>query len=138
MDASLVTRVLVVDDNDLMRLLIATMLTRGGYDVVAVGDGPAAIAAAQGNVDVVLLDLTLPGIDGLEVCRQLRAAPATTRLPIIMLTGRDDPRDVRDGLRAGADDFLIKPFEEPDLISAVKRLASRGSLAPGRASPTGP
>lgn len=118
-----VTRVLVVDDNELARSLTAVMLTRRGYSVVEAIDGPAALAAARNNVDVVLLDLTLPGIDGLEVCRTLRCDPATWTLPIVIVTGRSDPRDVRDGLLAGADDFLTKPFDEVDLIAAVKRLA---------------
>jgi CheY-like chemotaxis protein len=117
------TRVLVVDDNELMRMLISTMLGRRGYDVVVADDGPTAMQAAQGNIDIVLLDLTLPGMDGLEVCRALRAQPATARLPIIILTGLAEPSDVREGLRAGANDFLTKPFEELDLIAAVKRLA---------------
>lgn len=114
-------RVLVVEDHEFVRKLISTMLTRRGYDVVAVADGPTAIEAAVGDCDLVLLDLGLPGMDGLEVCRRLRADPRTNALPIVILTGRDDPRDVRDGLLAGASDFLTKPFDEADLIALVKQ-----------------
>ena len=117
------TRVLVVEDTESVRALISYMLRRRGYEVVAVDNGPDALAQASDDIDVVVMDVGLPGLNGLEVCRQLRAEAATASLPIILLTGRSHHEDVRDGLRAGANEFLTKPFQEADLMSALKRLS---------------
>jgi CheY-like chemotaxis protein len=117
------TRVLVVEDTESVRALISYMLRRRGYEVVAVDNGPDALAQANDDIDVVVMDVGLPGLNGLEVCRQLRAEAATASLPIILLTGRSHHEDVRDGLRAGANEFLTKPFQESDLMSALKRLS---------------
>jgi CheY-like chemotaxis protein len=116
-------RVLVVDDNKQICSLIRIMLGRRGYDVTDVCDGPAAIASASDDFDVILLDLGLPGMNGLEVCRRLRGEPQTASLPIVMLTGRAHPEDVRDGLRAGASEFLVKPFLEAELLAAIQRVS---------------
>jgi CheY-like chemotaxis protein len=116
-------RILVVEDTEPVRALISLMLRRRGYEVIAVDNGPAALFQAQDDFDVVIMDVGLPGLNGLEVCRRLRAAPATASLPIILLTGRSHHEDVRDGLRAGANDFLTKPFLEADLLSAIQRLS---------------
>jgi DNA-binding response OmpR family regulator len=110
-------RVLVVEDSEAIRSLLSSLLERCGYDVVAVGNGQAALDVAGDAFDLVLLDLGLPDVNGLEVCRRLRLAAATAELPIIMLTGRDDPRDIRDAYAAGADDFLTKPFDESELVA---------------------
>jgi CheY-like chemotaxis protein len=117
------TRVLVVEDIEQVRALISVILRRRGYEVVAVDNGPAALSQANDDFDVVVMDVGLPGLNGLEVCRRLRAEPVTASLPIILLTGRSHREDVRDGLRAGANDFLTKPFLEADLLSAIKRLS---------------
>jgi CheY-like chemotaxis protein len=117
------TRVLVVEDTEPVRALISVMLRRRGYEVIAVDNGPAALSRANDGFDIVVMDVGLPGLNGLEVCRRLRAEPATASLPIILLTGRTHREDVRDGLRAGANDFLTKPFLEADLLSAIKRLS---------------
>jgi two-component system, OmpR family, alkaline phosphatase synthesis response regulator PhoP len=117
------TRVLVVEDTESVRALISYMLRRRGYEVVAVDNGPDALSRAMDDIDVVVMDVGLPGLNGLEVCRRLRAEPATALLPVILLTGRGHQEDVRDGLRAGANDFLTKPFQEADLLSALKRLS---------------
>jgi CheY-like chemotaxis protein len=117
------TRVLVVEDTESVRALISYMLRRRGYEVVAVDNGPEALTQATDDIDVVVMDVGLPGLNGLEVCRQLRAEAATASLPIILLTGRSHHEDVRDGLRAGANEFLTKPFQEADLLSALKRLS---------------
>jgi DNA-binding response OmpR family regulator len=116
-------RVLVVEDNEQICSLIHIMLSRRGYEVIDVRDGQAAIANASDNIDVVLLDLGLPGMNGLEVCRRLRGEPETASLPVIMLTGRAHPEDVRDGLRAGASEFLVKPFQEAELLAAIQRVS---------------
>ena len=112
-------RVLVVEDTELLRATLSQLLERRGYEVLAVGDGNAALAAARTGVDLVLLDVGLPDMTGLEVCRRLRSSAATANLTIIMLTGRDHPGDIRDGLAAGADDFLTKPFEESELMARL-------------------
>jgi DNA-binding response OmpR family regulator len=122
-------RVLVVEDSIAIRSLLETLLERRGYDVVAVGGGQAAIEAAVDGFDLVLLDIGLPDINGLEVCRRLRSAAATAELPIIMLTGHDDPRDIRDAFTAGADDVLTKPFDESELVARLFS-ASLTSLRP--------
>jgi two-component system response regulator MtrA len=116
------TRVLVVEDDLAIRNLLWIMLDQRRYRVSTVADGRAALEVAGTGFDLVLLDLGLPGLNGLEVCRQLRARPETARLPIVMLTGRDDPRGVRDGLAAGADDFLTKPFNLVQLMATVERV----------------
>jgi DNA-binding response OmpR family regulator len=118
-------RVLVVEDSDVNRSLLRILLQRRGYEVEAVGDGQAALDAAAGGFDLVLLDVGLPDINGLEVCRRLRSNAATANLTIIMLTGRDHPGDIRDGLAAGADDFLTKPIEEAELMARLARATLR-------------
>ena len=120
-------RVLVVEDAEPIRTLLSILLGRRGYEVVAVSDGRAALDAAGRGFDLVLLDVGLPDVNGLEVCRRLRSGAATANLPIILLTGRDQPGDIRDGLAAGADDFLTKPFEESELMARLFR-ASLSSL----------
>ena len=110
----------------MLRDLVLRLLDREGYDVAAVDEGSTAIGAARDDIDVLILDVGLPGMNGLEVCRQIRADPATESLPIILLTGRSDQCDVRDGLIAGADAFLIKPVEIDALLAAV------GWLSDGR------
>jgi DNA-binding response OmpR family regulator len=124
-------RVLIVEDSDAIRSLLTKLLGRRGYDVVAVSSGQEALDAAAGGFDVVLLDVGLPDVNGLEVCRQLRSRPATAGLPIILLTARAQPGDIRDGLAAGADDFLTKPFEEAELMARLRR----SSLLAPRARP---
>ena len=89
--------------------------------MIAVGTGQGALDAADATFDVILLDLGLADVNGLDVCRRLRRRPSTAQTTIIVLTGRDDPRDVRDGLAAGADEFVTKPFDLVDLMSSVDR-----------------
>jgi two-component system cell cycle response regulator len=114
-------RVLVVEVNEPFRVLISVMLRLRGYEVLAVETGLEALAAARSGTDIVLLDVGLPGLNGLEVCRRLRSDPATAALPVVLLTGRAEPGDIRDGLRAGADDVLIKPLEEAELLLRLDR-----------------
>jgi DNA-binding response OmpR family regulator len=114
-------RVLIVEDTDIVRRLLSILLERRGYDAMAVASGQAALDVADDGFEVVLLDLGLPDMHGLEVCRRLRSRESTAGLRIIILSGRDDPRDRRDGLAAGADDFLPKPFTEPELMARLVR-----------------
>jgi DNA-binding response OmpR family regulator len=118
---SSIGRVLIVEDTDIVRRLLSILLERRGYDATAVASGQAALDAADDGFELVLLDLGLPDMSGLEVCRQLRSRESTAGLRIIILSGRDDPRDLRDGLAAGADDFLPKPFTEPELMARLVR-----------------
>jgi putative two-component system response regulator len=114
-------RVLVVEDDLANRVLLTRLLERAGYDVVAVEDGTAAVrGVVDARADVVLLDVGLPGIDGLEVCRQLRDDTETAAVSVILLTGRTAVEDVVEGLDAGADDFLRKPYDTAELLARMR------------------
>jgi putative two-component system response regulator len=113
--------VLVVEDDRANRVLLGHLLARDGCHVISVADGQAGLNAARRHLpDLVLLDIGLPGIDGLEVCRQLRQDPQLMALPVILLTGRTGVEDVVAGLDAGADDFLTKPFQEAELLARIR------------------
>ena len=132
-----VTRVLVVEDDPDIAQLVAHYLEKAGFsaDLVANGrDGLAAIAARP--PDVLVLDLMLPHVDGLEICRVVRGNPATAAIPIIMLTARAEESDRIVGLEIGADDYLAKPFSPNELVARVRALVRRaqrsGPAAAGR------
>lgn len=113
--------VLVVEDDAANRALLTALLERSGYRAVTATDGPSGLAAVfQVAPDLLLLDVGLPGMDGLEICRRLRADPRTVALPIVLLTGRTSVDDVVAGLDAGADDFLAKPFHESELLARLR------------------
>ncbi|MFF9772660.1 response regulator transcription factor [Streptomyces sp. NPDC013978] len=126
-------RVLVVDDDPTVAEVVAGYLDRAGHAVDRAGDGPAALArAAEHWPDLVVLDLMLPGMDGLEVCRRLRAqAP----VPVIMLTARGDEDDRILGLEVGADDYVTKPFSPRELVLRVESVLRRARTAPGAVPP---
>ena len=106
-------RILVVDDNQLNLDLLNARLTMEYYEVATALDGAAALAALEAeNYDIVLLDVMMPGLDGFEVCRRIKANPATMDIPVVMVTALDQMRDRVHGLEAGADDFLTKPVNE--------------------------
>ncbi|WP_127126546.1 response regulator transcription factor [Georgenia sp. SYP-B2076] len=118
------TTILLVEDEESYREPLTFKLERDGYDVVAVADGPAAIAAYdRGGVDLVLLDLMLPGLSGTEVCRQLRQRGS---VPIIMLTAKDSEIDKVVGLELGADDYVTKPYSYRELVARVHAVLRRG------------
>src|SRR5262245_10800432 len=127
--------VLVVEDDDGIAAPLVRTLEREGYDVVHVRDGGAGVdRAAQGGVDLVLLDLGLPDMDGLEVCRRVR--DTGSGVPIMMLTARGGELDRVVGLDAGADDYLAKPFGLAELHARVRALLRRGAAtAPAPAAP---
>jgi DNA-binding response OmpR family regulator len=120
------SRILIVDDEPNLRHTVGYNLRRAGHEVLEAADGEAALSAARDQrPDVVILDLMLPGIDGLEVCRRLRARD---RVPILMLTARDTEVDRVVGLELGADDYLAKPFSMRELLARVKAILRRAEL----------
>jgi len=116
-------RVLVVDDQAPNRKLLSDLLSTQGYAIDAAESGEEALARIQAKVpDLVLLDVVMPGLNGYEVCRRLRADPATSVLPVVMVTALDPTEERIKGLQAGADDFLTKPINTPELLARVRSL----------------
>jgi DNA-binding response OmpR family regulator len=123
--------ILVVEDDDALRDTIAYNLKGEGYAVLTAADGVAALDIARRQpVSLVLLDLMLPRLDGLDVCRQLRAREETANVPILMLTARGEETDKVVGLEMGADDYVTKPFSWKELRARVRALLRRGEHAP--------
>lgn len=121
-------RILVVDDEPAVRSSLERALRIDGYEVALAADGQQALDALSGDApDAVVLDLAMPEIGGLEVCRRLRAAG--DRTPVLMLTARDEVDDRVAGLEAGADDYLAKPFALPELLARLKALLRRTGWA---------
>jgi DNA-binding response OmpR family regulator len=119
-------RVLVVDDEESLTTTIAYNLRREGYEVEAVTDGEQALEVAKATQpDLIVLDLMLPGMDGFEVCRQIRR---TSAIPILMLTARDEEIDRVVGLEIGADDYMTKPFSMREFVARVKAMLRRREL----------
>lgn len=121
-------RVLVVDDERDFRHLITLFLERSGMpiDVESAANGADALAAAFANPpDLVALDAMMPGMNGFEVCQQLRASATTHDTPILMLTSLDEPLDRTRGFLAGVDDYLAKPFDRGELLARVRRILQR-------------
>ena len=117
-------RVLVVDDDPPLRRMLERTLIAEGFEVASAQDGGAALVAAEQTApDVIVLDVAMPGLDGLAVCRRLRGKGLPT--PILMLTARDAVPDRVAGLEAGADDYLIKPFAIQELIARIRALTRR-------------
>jgi two-component system OmpR family response regulator len=117
-------KVLVADDDPQVREVIVLALERAGFSAITAADGQAALRNARREApDLLVLDIGLPEIDGLEVCRRLRAE---TALPILFLTARDDEVDRVIGLEIGADDYLTKPFSPRELIARIKAILRRG------------
>src|SRR5215218_7903299 len=124
--------ILLVDDEDAVRKVLAFPLERDGYEVIQAADGEEALEQfSQQPVDLVVLDIMLPRLDGLEVCKRLRA---TSTVPIIMLTARDDELDKVIGLELGADDYITKPFSIREFRSRVRALLRRAKATPPAAA----
>ncbi|WP_328467516.1 response regulator [Actinoplanes sp. NBC_00393] len=120
------TTVLVADDDADIRDLVAFKLEQAGLEVITVGDGQAAVETARARQpDLAVLDVSMPGLSGIDVCRTLRAEPATSGMLIIMLTARVQEQDVEGGFSAGADDYVTKPFSPRELVSRIQALLTR-------------
>jgi DNA-binding response OmpR family regulator len=117
----------MIEDDTRLATMVMEYLTRSGYAVTHEGDGETGLMAVQDRLfDLVLLDLMLPDIDGLEICRRIRALPdKVARVPVLMLTAKGDPMDRVVGLELGADDYLTKPFEPRELLARVRAVLRR-------------
>ena len=120
-------QILVVDDEAPIRELLSFNLKKSGYEVETATDGRTALQKAP-EADLVLLDIMLPEVDGLEVCRQLKADPQTSGIPIIMLTAKAEEIDRVLGLELGADDYVVKPFSMRELLARVKANIRRTTM----------
>jgi len=122
-----VKSVLIVDDEPKIQRIARDYFESAGFAVAAVADGQAALAAAKADPpDLIVLDLGLPGMDGLDVCRQLRK---TSNVPILMLTARDEESDKLVGLELGADDYITKPFSPKELVARARAVLRRAEMA---------
>jgi two-component system phosphate regulon response regulator PhoB len=120
------TRILIIEDEDKLIQPIAWYFNREGYETIVAHDGQEGLRKAQTHLpDLVLLDLMLPGLSGLDVCRQLRAGERTKDIPIIMITAKAEETDQVEGFSVGADDYVTKPFSNKVLLQRVKALLRR-------------
>jgi two-component system response regulator MprA len=128
-----VVRILVVDDEPAVRTSLESALRFEGYEVVAVGDGTAALNAAESDApDLIILDVLMPRLDGIQTVRRLRARE--DMVPVLLLTARDAMGDRVLGLDAGADDYLVKPFGLEELLARVRALLRRSAVESAKAS----
>jgi class 3 adenylate cyclase len=116
-------RILIVDDNETNRDILVTRLTQHGYELLQAADGEEALAVAKREVpDLILLDIMMPKIDGIEVCRRLKADVSFPFMPIILVTAKGDSKDIVVGLEAGADEYLTKPVDQAALVARVRSM----------------
>lgn len=128
------THIVIVEDDPDIAELLAFNLAREGYETTVAGRGDQALAAIQGKGPaLVLLDLMLPGIGGLEICRLLKAKPETAALPVIMVTARGEESDVVVGLEMGADDYIVKPFSMKVVLARIHAVLRRRAKGPVKA-----
>ncbi|MEQ1578696.1 MAG: phosphate regulon transcriptional regulator PhoB [Hyphomicrobium sp.] len=121
-------KILIVEDEDALVTLLTYNLEAEGYEVAATKLGDEAILAVkEEQPDLIILDWMLPGLSGIEICRQIRSGPDTRGLPVIMLTARGEEGDRLRGLATGADDYIVKPFSVAELLARVKALLRRSS-----------
>ncbi len=124
------TSIMVIDDDQHLAEMLSIVLNGAGYEVDLVGSGDMAYEVFQSqDPDLVLLDVMLPGKDGVEVCREIRT---TSMVPIVMLTAKSDTTDVIAGLEAGADDYMVKPFTEGELLARIKARLRRQNIVDGQ------
>ncbi len=127
-------KILVVEDENDILEVIQYNLAREGYKVTCTRDGDQGLTRIKRDApDLVILDLMLPGLDGIEVCRRIKQDPITNGIPVIMVTAKSEESDVILGLGVGADDYLTKPFSPKELVARVKTVLRRGPLKEERA-----
>jgi two-component system phosphate regulon response regulator PhoB len=125
--------VLVIEDDPDIRNLVIWKLSRAGYATLAEGDGEAGLVAAGGGAgpdpsqppDLVLVDWTMPKLSGIDLCRALRSNPRTAHIPVILLTAKAQDAELEQGLAAGADDYIVKPFSPNEMLKRVEALLAR-------------
>lgn len=116
-------RILVVEDEEVVRMIISHVLTKEGYTVTIAQDGEEALTNIKSRrPDAIILDAMMPGLDGYEVLQELRKDPVTQDIPVMMLSARGLERDVISGFDFGANDYLVKPFRPEELLTRLKRL----------------
>jgi two-component system, OmpR family, phosphate regulon response regulator PhoB len=126
------TRILIVEDDPDILKLLSYNIQSAGYDVVTAVDGNAALAMVkQYSPDLLILDIMIPGIDGFEVCKELKRGQETRNIPVIMLTAKGEEVDRIVGLELGADDYMVKPFSPRELILRVRAILRRGTAEAG-------
>ncbi len=128
--------ILLIEDEEAIRRVLRHNLSREGYRVLESGDGEGGLEKARSQApDLVVLDLMLPGLDGISVCRRLKADPLTASIPVLMLTAKGEEADVVLGLGVGADDYVVKPFRLKEFLARVEAVLRRGpareELVPG-------
>ncbi|MGI6205097.1 MAG: response regulator transcription factor [Anaerovoracaceae bacterium] len=122
-------KILIVEDDKDISTVVELLLKHSGYQVVSVYDGPSALMKMDDSIDLVLLDVMLPGMSGIDVCREIRREFNT---PILFLTAKSSDEDKAEGLMAGGDDYLIKPFSEIELLARVKAIMRRYQVYRGK------
>lgn len=119
-------KILIVEDEESLLKLESILLTSKGYEVCGVANGRAALeAVVEEKPDLVLLDIMLPEIDGFEVCQQIKADPATSHIPVVMLTAKKSREDMARGEKVGADWYITKPFKSAMVIETIQRFLNR-------------
>ena len=119
-------KIVVADDDADIRDLVVFKLEQSGHEVVPVSDGAAAVVACRAELpDLAVLDVMMPGMSGVDACRELRADPTLARIPVILLTARAQESDIERGFSAGADDYVVKPFSPRELASRVDAVLER-------------
>lgn len=125
------SKILVVDDDPGILRLLQYILSHEGYEVLTASNGIEGLRVAQQEMpDLIVLDVMLPGLDGFEVCHRLRSGPATAQMPVLMLSAKGQEVDRQTGLKAGADEFLVKPVDRPKLLDTVRDLLLRSAARP--------
>ena len=125
-------RILVVEDEESLLKLESILLTSKGYSVTGVMDGKAALASINASPpDLVILDVMLPGIDGFEVCRQIKGNPVLQHIPVVMLTAKKSAGDLNLGAEAGADAYLTKPFKSAMVMEVIGNLLAGSAAGKG-------
>lgn len=121
-------RILIVEDEESLLKLESILLTTKGFVVQGVANGIAAMEAISDHPpDLVLLDVMLPGLDGFEVCRQIKGNPETRHIPVILLTAKKSPEDLARGKEVGADQYITKPFKSSMVVAAIEELLAKNN-----------